>query len=585
MDIRTNSNFHVCGISYAFFCWSLFAFYCIGYQINRVRIFYTRKSRIAGQEKVVKAIPGGHLFSWLNYVVRIPFVTEMIPVKHIIGVFLFTVVNALFILFAPFQMLPDTEYFLTRVGIFDRRAAFVGMVNWSFVFFLAQRNSVLPKMSGLTFEELIPFHRWVARIGLLEFIPHFAYRMMRGYQSYYVIADALFYDIEYTTGTVSMLGFLLMFVTSFGFIRRRFFEVFYYSHIIGVVVGIIFGCWHETTCFAYFIPATLLWVFDRAVRSYQSWVVKTTSVRVDEVASTTTSQEGIFRVLFEYSGMTNFRPGQYVFVSMAQKGSKLLGYANWHPFTISEVFRFNKSNDGSIEERVMETSGEKAKGASDANSLSNVSTLRRRANVAGSEVTNTMASIHIKALGNYTKRLLESASKNEAVAVAIDGPFGPQLQYQDYPVLALFGTGIGVTPAMTIAKDVIERRSSGIKTVTTETIYFSWAIRSSEEILPFMDMFTYWADRINKAILPINFNFTVHVTRMQEGPDYFENIPNFNIIYGGRPDISSALDKVKTLSPHQRVWVHACGPDSFTKTVVNGAVLRHFSVHNETFEF
>ena len=74
-------------------------------------------------------------------------------------------------------MADDKPYVLPSISIFDRRAAFVGMVNWGFVFFLAQRNSILPKMSGLTFEELIPFHRWVARIGLAEFIPHFVYRM------------------------------------------------------------------------------------------------------------------------------------------------------------------------------------------------------------------------------------------------------------------------------------------------------------------------------------------------------------------------------------------------------------------------
>ena len=177
MEIRATSTFFVCGISYAFFCWALFTFYCIGYQINRLRVYYVRNKRIAGQEKVVESLPGSKFFSYFNYVVRIPFVTEMIAVKHIIGMFLFMVVNLLFILFAPFQMAEGQTFYISSIGIFDRRAAFVGMVNWGFVFFLAQRNSVLPKMSGLTFEELIPFHRWVARVGLAEFIPHFVWRM------------------------------------------------------------------------------------------------------------------------------------------------------------------------------------------------------------------------------------------------------------------------------------------------------------------------------------------------------------------------------------------------------------------------
>ncbi|PHZ08188.1 uncharacterized protein RHIMIDRAFT_295377 [Rhizopus microsporus ATCC 52813] len=584
MKIRTTSNFFVCGISYFFFWWALFALYCIAYQINRWRVYLTRKKRISGQEKVITSLPGSKLVSFLNYVVPIPFVTDMIAVKHIIGVTLFIIINLLFIFFAPFKMVDDKPYVLPSIGIFDRRAAFVGMVNWGFVFFLAQRNSILPKMSGLTFEELIPFHRWVARIGLAEFIPHFVYRMYRGYIKHYIVKDTLFEDLEQTSGTIAMLGFLLMFVTSFEYIRRNFFEIFYYSHIIGVIVAIIFSCIHEPTCFAYFIPATILWVFDRAVRSYNSWIVKTASVRVDEVASSTATQEGIFRVLFEYPGMVNFRPGQYVFVAMARAQSRILGYANWHPFTISEVFRLSKSIDSGIEERIAEGINEKEKGSTDIASLSDTSSLRRRANI-GVDTTTTMATFHAKALGNYTRDILKAASRNEPIEVAVDGPFGPQLQYQDFPVLALFGAGIGITPAMAIVKDCVERRSMGIKTVATEYIQLSWAIRSSEEVVPFMDMFSYWHEKMTKAILPIHISFTIYVTRAKEGPNYFENMHGFNMVYGQRPNVSECLDKVKTLNPNRRVWVHTCGPTSLTKTVTNEAVKRHFSAHNETFEF
>jgi hypothetical protein len=177
-SIRTTSNFFICGISFAFFWWGLFAIYCIGYQLNRIRAYRIRKSRIAGkQDNVVTDLPGAKLFHRLDTVIRIPYCTEMIPVKHVVGIFIFTVVNLLFIFFSPFEMTEGSGYILPTISMFDRRAAFVGMVNWGFVFFLAQRNSILPAMSGLTFEELIPFHRIIARIGMAEFMPHFVWRM------------------------------------------------------------------------------------------------------------------------------------------------------------------------------------------------------------------------------------------------------------------------------------------------------------------------------------------------------------------------------------------------------------------------
>jgi ferredoxin-NADP reductase len=45
--------------------------------------------------------------------------------------------------------------------------------------------------------------------------------------------------------------------------------------------------------------------------------------------------------------------------------------------------------------------------------------------------------------------------------------------------MALFGAGIGITPALAIVKDVVERRADGVRTVAVEHIYLTWAIRAS----------------------------------------------------------------------------------------------------------
>lgn len=431
-----------------------------------------------------------------------------------------------------------------------------------------------------------------------------------------IVKDALFRNEEQTTGTISMLGFLLLFATSIGYMRRHHFEIFYYTHIIGMLVGIIFACWHETTCFAFFIPAIILWFADRAIRTYKSWVIKSTSVRVDEVAPSTATQEGIVRILFENSLLRKFQPGQYVFVSMATQGRKLWGYANWHPFTISEVFRVNTSADSGIEERVVEktevTDGEKVDNKNKSNSLSDIesmsdtSSLRRRANILplGQE-TKTVASFHIKALGNKTRQLLKAAAANEQLGIHIDGPYGPHLHYQDYQVVALFGAGIGITPAMAMIKDIVEKRSNGVRTVAVNHIYLSWAIRSigmsniyiilslivtnplfiTEEVHPFMDMFIYWTEKAKSAVQPICLSLTVFVTRMNEGPNVFDGLEGCKIVYGERPDIKAEMDKIETVNANRRVWAHACGGDLFTRTVINEAARHKFACHNETFEF
>ncbi|GAA5809105.1 hypothetical protein MFLAVUS_002509 [Mucor flavus] len=598
--IRTTSAFFVCGISYAFFWWGLFAIYCIGYQIKKARTFYVRKHRLAGNDsKVVTDLPGAKFLSQFDYVVRVPFITDMIPVKHVLGITVFTLINAVFIIFAPFALNPGMGFVINAIGTMDRRAAFVGMVNWGFVFFLAQRNSVLPRMSGLTVEELLPFHRIIARIGLAEFIPHFVWRIWRGYEKHMIVKDALFLDEEQTSGTIAMLGFLIMFATSFEYVRRNYFEVFYYCHVIFMLVGVCFSCWHEPTCFAFFIPALILWFVDRVIRSYLSWGLKTTSARVDEVVCNASTQEGIVRVLFSNKSMDTFKPGQYVFVSIARSGRKLWKYANWHPYTISEVFRVNNNTDGRVEERIIDSATntikdektEKPENKSpdsmfDIDSLSDTASLRRRANpLPGDDSITTVGTFHIKALGNKTRDLVKHAAANEQLRVIVDGPYGPNLDYQDFQVLALFSTGIGITPSLAIIKDILQKRCNGVRTVAVEHIYLTWAIKSTAEVPPFMDMFVYWTELVKNSTQSIHLTANIYVTREYEGPDMFEDLVGFNVIYGQRPKVDIEMDKIKTVNTNRRVWAHACGSTLFTKTVINEAVRRHFHVHNETFEF
>lgn len=303
------------------------------------------------------------------------------------------------------------------------------------------------------------------------------------------IFDAFFKDWEYITGTIATVAFLLMFLTSLEYIRRNHFEVFYYSHIILVIISIIFTCWHYNTCFAFFLPPALLWVADRVVRTYKSWVTKATHIQVDQVAPQTAKQEGIVRIIFANKMLKNFKPGQYVFAAMVLNGRKLWEYGNWHPFTISEIFRSSHTGVGQeIEERIVESgiTDETTKLLQkDQQSYSSVcsidslpDTLHRRRKFTGTQDDTTMASFHIKALGTKTRDLLNFSSVNSKnLQIYIDGLYGPQLPFQDYPILALFATGIGATPAMSIVQDVLEKRSNGVRTVTTNHIYLTWAIR------------------------------------------------------------------------------------------------------------
>ncbi|KAI8064523.1 hypothetical protein BC940DRAFT_305931 [Gongronella butleri] len=638
--------FHVASYSYAVFWWGLFSLYCIGYQVKQWRIYWHRRQQLSGKASTTfdPRFPWERWLRPLDRVVAIPFVTEMIAIKHILGVFLFIIINLIFIFFAPFKWTDGyTSYVLESIGYFDRRCAFIAMVNWGFVFMLASRNSVLSSMCGFSFEGMIPYHRWIARIGLAEFMPHFVWRMWKGYIKAYVVADTLFYDLEQTSGTIAMLGFLLLFVTSFGYIRRHFFEFFYYAHIIGIVVAIVFSCIHEAMCFVYFIPVVILWVADRAWRSYQSWIAPMATLKVDTAVTKTGTQEGIVRILFDYKRLgSRYQPGQYVFMAMARRKANAWWLrwrmANWHPFTISEVFpgttpamvhhavTSSSSSATTVEGAVVSPSPSSSSSSAASSVINEVigddileksdiktkekgfdtpaplhgaspdtasitHSLRRRAWQVGKQddaergaheasSEHLVASLHIKALGGYTRDLLRYADQQLPVQIKLDGPYGPRTDYQDYQVLACYAAGIGITPALTMIKHCVEARSSGHATVSTNYVQLVWVLRSTEEIQAFADQIQYWRDRANQAILPLTLDLQLYITREPLGE---KPIPGFDkTIYGHRPQIDQCMNGI----PEQHhVFVHACGSDVFMSNVVNEATSRGWPYHHETFEF
>lgn len=645
-----------------FFGGGYLQFIVLDINLNKYVFIYIEDKKIKNRNNPLNKInsfdpnlPWEHWLRPLDKVVAIPFITGMIELKHIIGVSLFVIINLLFIFFAPFQLSPDFDsYSLTSIGIFDRRAAFIGMVNWGFVFMLASRNSVLSAMSGFTFEQMIPFHRWIARIGLMEFIPHFVWRMYKGYIKTYVPKDALFYDLEYGSGTMALIGFLIIFITSISYIRRNFFELFYYAHIIGIVIAIIAACIHEVMCFVYFIPVVILWVVDRLWRSYKSWYIPTVPLQVSTVVPKTQQnqreQEGIVRILFNDGHLKKkYHPGQYIFLALTEKHQtwwKHWKMANWHPITISEVFHglslststvtsyftdgsnspsSSSSNSSMLEEKipnndidkkinekedknntnkdqdqkdeiknkvesVLPTSSPTSQNNNNRISPSSIPMSTDQLRKDASHISRhdySIATLHIKSLGGYTNELLNHSNNEQPLYVKVDGPYGARIDYQDYNVLSCFAAGIGITPALTLIKDCVERRSYGVSTVSTSYIHLTWVVKYSEEVKAFADQISYWQERANQSLLPLTLDLNIYLTREKHNGDVggatTNAIAGFNkVIYGQRPNIEDCMNAI----PEQKsVIVHACGSDLFMSTVINQAVSKGWAYHHETFEF
>lgn len=70
------------------------------------------------------------------------------------------------------------------------------------------------------------------------------------------------------TGLVTTLIFFAMFVTTFPMIRRKHFNVFYFTHLLAIVAVVII-CLHASTMFYCTAPGLAMWILDWGMRIYE----------------------------------------------------------------------------------------------------------------------------------------------------------------------------------------------------------------------------------------------------------------------------------------------------------------------------
>lgn len=186
-ELHPTADFHKAGYLYLLVCWGVFLSYCVLYQFDRLITLFLRWQRqrrrryIKKRDDEISIQPPHEMINhWmrpLEHSRTIPYIATMISTKHLIGMSLFIIANIIFIWFSPFKLHPLMDHYeWPIVAILDRRMMYVGMANFSFTMVLGTRNSIITALCGLSFEQLIPFHRWCARLGLAETVLHVVYR-------------------------------------------------------------------------------------------------------------------------------------------------------------------------------------------------------------------------------------------------------------------------------------------------------------------------------------------------------------------------------------------------------------------------
>lgn len=333
-------------------------------------------------------------------------------------------------------------------------------------------------------------------------------------------------------GYVSFAGLVIIFLTSLEVVRRKKYEWFHFLHY-SFVIFYVFGALHVSEMATYTIVAVVIYVLDRVIRIiWGAFPMKTIEIKYKE--------GDIIQVRFGKHMMARLlnlhKVGQYMFLNFPT-----ISPLEWHPYSVSS----------GPDEKYVE--------------------------------------VHIKALGDHTRKLVESAKGKESMWIRTDGPYGNhKINYRRFPILVLAAGGIGVTPTIGMLKDVfrfgdLDPRSKARHKSVIEKVYFIWVVQNMEQFGWFSEEIKWCLEASKKGNGLPDLEVQIYVTK-SEG-----ELQGFFI--KGRPDMFNIFSKIVADYPERPSTVFTCGPrklvnncwDATTAQRQNNGASIHF--HHETFEF
>lgn len=316
----------------------------------------------------------------------------------------------------------------------ERKAAralgHLNLLNMGLAIITATRNSILVPLLGVTFERAIAYHRCFAITTVLLVAVH-----------------ALIYIQQFSTklldfafdvvGIFAAVAMFLMAALAFERIRRRRFEVFFYSHLLllpaAVILSFVHGAFPESYKgstkprwypFVYLLPAVLLLLADKWIR-YRRYTASSDLLSASLIKNADKPSESDRFSLLKIRVPFKYGPGSFAFVNVPA-----ISKAQQHPFSIASATGTNEAT----------------------------------------------FCIKDEGPGTWTNALADLCSKDaEAGAnfqISVEGPYGcPAIQIDTYLHAILIAGGVGVTPILSVLEGLSSSESQ------LRSVQVIWVVR------------------------------------------------------------------------------------------------------------
>lgn len=363
---------------------------------------------------------------WLEYQPRpLPLVNRTLP-SNATSIFVVVWV-AINIFFHLYQVrLLDPKYFFC----FADRAGFVFIVNLPLLYLLAAKNQPIKVLTGRSYEALNVFHRRVGEWTCFEAAVHFVGMIIwrfapikpawldreGGVRAYFARPLILL-------GIAAFAAYELLYFTSLGSFRQRWYEIFLASHVVLQIVALAFLYLHFHTARPYVLASLAIFLIDRVVWRFG---LKTTTMTMDLtilpdgetiMMSANWDKPAPTQSWFSWPRHNikhGWKPTDHVFLTVPTLGRKHALQA--HPFTIASAAPLSKHRSEGDEQQPI----------------------------------HFYLNLLIRAQKGFTTDLLCYAHRHHRATVRLDGPYGSShalemLLAADDAILVAGGSGIAVT--------------------------------------------------------------------------------------------------------------------------------------------
>nr|CAD1844603.1 unnamed protein product [Ananas comosus var. bracteatus] len=399
------------------------------------------------------------------------------------------------------------------------RLGLIGNLCCAFLFFPVSRGSSILPLIGLTSESSIKYHIWLGHTVMVLFTAHGICYVIY-WAATHQIDEMLKWDktgVANVAGEIALLSGLALWATTIPRIRRKMFEVFFYTHHLYILFLFFYLMHVGISFFCMILPGVFLFMVDRYLRFLQS----RTKIRL--LSARLLPSEAV-ELNFSKTPGFRYKPLSTVFLNIPSVSS-----LQWHPYTVS----------------------------------------------SSSSLEPERLSVIIKKEGSWTQKLyniLSSSLPDGRLDVSVEGPYSPTtMEFLRYESLVMVSGGSGITPFISIIREFISR--SNTLNIPTPNILLICAFKTSAD-LTMLDLLLPISGN-SSDLSRLRLRIEAFVTREKAPVGDTENLIR-TVWFKPRPSDSPIAP---VLGQNSWLWLAAIVSSSFVAYLVLIGILQRYYIY------